>query len=581
MSIALYRKYRPARFGDVIGQGAVTEALRNQVMHGRIGHSYLFTGIRGTGKTTFARILAKAVNCPHVQDGEPCGVCDVCRGIEDGSILDVTEIDAASNNGVDNIRDLREETAYAPTVCKMRVYIIDEVHMLSDGAFNALLKIMEEPPAHVLFIFATTELHKVPATILSRCQRYELRRIPVEDIEAQLLTIAGQEGIDLTPPAAALLARLADGAMRDALSLLDTCASLGGTVDEDTVVRLAGVADKSYLFSLCGFIARGDVAGVLRQVGEMYEHALDPSRLCTELTRHVRDLLLAKLTGVSLLRDLTPETAARVQEQSGRFEVSRLLAMLDELSDTADRLGSAPDSILVVQLCLIKLCGQSGSTPASSAGTEPTAAPAAPIPVTVPEKAQQTPVSTVAQGAQRDAEDNIPTRDVSDADAPPWDEPPAAGQTALPLTDPVPVSHPETGQAAVSKPEAAAASDAPDKPQVTEPATSGVAAFPNWDSVAERVMGQNPMMGGFLRKTRAYISNGAVLIESDELFRNLMNKSPENKAVLRDAIEAVTGRRYKLGAYTPQNVAAASGSEAQRQLDELDSLAAMLRDDDI
>ena len=243
---ALYRKWRPQRFEDVVGQRATVAALKNQVSAGRVGHAYLFTGVRGTGKTTCAKIFAKAVNCLHPQNGDPCGECAVCRGIDDGSILDVVEMDAASNNGVDDIRDLRDETAYTPTSCTYKVYIIDEVHMLSTAAFNALLKTLEEPPAHVIFILATTEIQKVPATIRSRCQRYDFTRISPEDIAGRVAQVAAAEQLNLTDKAAALIARLADGALRDALSILDTCAGVTADIDEGVVRQMAGVTDRGY-----------------------------------------------------------------------------------------------------------------------------------------------------------------------------------------------------------------------------------------------------------------------------------------------------------------------------------------------
>ena len=233
---ALYRKWRPQRFADVVGQTAIVTALQNQISAGRIGHAYLFTGTRGTGKTTCAKIFAKAVNCLDTSSPDPCGECEICKGIDSGSVMDIIEMDAASNNGVDDIRDLRDEVAYLPSVCKYKVYIIDEVHMLSTAAFNALLKILEEPPEHLMFILATTELHKVPATILSRCQRFAFRRILPREIVGRLNYIAEQEGIDLRPDGAELLAHIADGALRDGLSLLDQCAASGGTVDARAVL---------------------------------------------------------------------------------------------------------------------------------------------------------------------------------------------------------------------------------------------------------------------------------------------------------------------------------------------------------
>ena len=263
---ALYRKWRPQRFEDVVGQRAIVTALKNQITAGRVGHAYLFTGVRGTGKTTCAKIFAKAVNCLHPHNGDPCGECEICKGIDNGSILDVVEMDAASNNGVDDIRDLRDETAYTPSACHYKVYIIDEVHMLSTAAFNALLKTLEEPPAHVIFILATTEIQKVPATILSRCQRYDFTRITADDIAKRLLYVAGEEKIDLDENAAQRIGRLADGAMRDALSILDTCAGVDNKVDEALVRRMAGVTDRGYLFEISDAINAHDSVTALEKI---------------------------------------------------------------------------------------------------------------------------------------------------------------------------------------------------------------------------------------------------------------------------------------------------------------------------
>ena len=281
---ALYRKWRPQRFEDVVAQRGIVTALRNQVASGRVGHAYLFTGVRGTGKTTCAKIFAKAVNCLHPHNGDPCGECEICRGIDNGSILDVVEMDAASNNGVDDIRDLRDETAYTPSACHYKVYIIDEVHMLSTAAFNALLKTLEEPPAHVIFILATTEIQKVPATILSRCQRYDFTRIGPEDIAQRIEYIAGQEGLELTTGGAELISRLADGAMRDALSILDTCAGVTAKIDADVVRRMAGVTDRSYLFRISDAIAAQDGATALACLAQLRQQdSVDIKRLADEL----------------------------------------------------------------------------------------------------------------------------------------------------------------------------------------------------------------------------------------------------------------------------------------------------------
>ena len=266
---ALYRKWRPQRFEDVVGQRGIVTALRNQIATGRVGHAYLFTGVRGTGKTTCAKIFAKAVNCLHPVNGDPCGECEICKGIDNGSLLGVVEMDAASNNGVDDIRDLRDETAYTPSACQYKVYIIDEVHMLSTAAFNALLKTLEEPPAHVIFILATTEIQKVPATILSRCQRYDFTRIGPEDIARRVEYIAGEEKLELTSDGAELIARLADGALRDALSILDTCAGVTAKIDADVVRRMAGVTDRSYLFQISDALEAQDAAAALAQLAQL------------------------------------------------------------------------------------------------------------------------------------------------------------------------------------------------------------------------------------------------------------------------------------------------------------------------
>ena len=291
---ALYRKWRPRTFDDVVGQSHITETLKRQVAAGRLSHAYLFTGTRGTGKTTCAKILARAVNCEHPTDGNPCNQCASCQGIENGSILDVLELDAASNNGVDQVRALRDEAVYSPAAVRKRVYIVDEVHMLSTAAFNALLKILEEPPAHLMFILATTELHKVPATIKSRCQQFSFQRILPADIARRLSYVAEREGIDLKPEGAALLARLADGGLRDALSLLDQCAVSGGPVGEQRVLDALGLAGGLETGRLMGRVADHDAAGALEDIARLYGGGKDVSAILGELSSLARDLLIRK-----------------------------------------------------------------------------------------------------------------------------------------------------------------------------------------------------------------------------------------------------------------------------------------------
>ncbi len=353
---ALYRKYRPKTFDDVVGQEHITETLKKQVETGRLSHAYLFIGTRGTGKTTCAKILAKAVNCEHPVNGNPCNRCAACRGIDDGSILDVVELDAASNNGVDNVRALRDEAVFSPASVRKRVYIVDEVHMLSNSAFNALLKILEEPPEHLMFILATTELHKVPATILSRCQRHSFKRIPVDTITARLNYVAQQEHLDLQPDAAALLARMADGGMRDALTLLDQCCG-NECISTDAVISAIGLAGNLRTAQLLRSVAAGDTAGALEQFRELWQDGKDPSALLDELSILQRDLLMQAVAprgGRELLSGAYDPVT--LDELSGAFSSAQLLANLQSIQQTLGAMASQPNPRIAAELCLIRLC---------------------------------------------------------------------------------------------------------------------------------------------------------------------------------------------------------------------------------
>ncbi len=353
---ALYRKYRPKTFDDVVGQEHITETLKKQVETGRLSHAYLFIGTRGTGKTTCAKILAKAVNCEHPVNGNPCNQCAACRGIDDGSILDVVELDAASNNGVDNVRALRDEAVFSPASVRKRVYIVDEVHMLSNSAFNALLKILEEPPEHLMFILATTELHKVPATILSRCQRHSFKRIPVDTITARLNFVAQQEHLNLQPDAAALLARMADGGMRDALTLLDQCCG-NECISTDAVISAIGLAGNLRTAQLLRSVAAGDTAGALEQFRELWQDGKGPSALLDELSMLQRDLLMQAVAprgGRELLSGAYDPVT--LEELSGAFSSAQLLANLQSIQQTLGAMASQPNPRIAAELCLIRLC---------------------------------------------------------------------------------------------------------------------------------------------------------------------------------------------------------------------------------
>ena len=355
---ALYRKYRPQTFDDVVGQGAVTQTLKTQLNTGKMSHAYLFTGSRGTGKTSCAKILAKAVNCLNPVDGNPCNCCAACRSIDAGSCMDVLEIDAASNNGVDNVRDLRDDAIYSPSQVKKRVYIIDEVHMLSISAFNALLKIIEEPPEHLLFILATTELHKVPATILSRCQRFSFRRISQEDIAARLQYVAYQENIDLDDSAARVIARMADGGMRDGLSLLDQCATAtAGELTSDRVYACLGIAGEQKAAEMMGYIARHETKNALNLFNRLYSDGKDLGALLDELACLARDLFVLKTApdaGLSMLSGVSSEKEAVAL--SREISSGELVRMMNLLQQTMSGFTRSASRRMDAELCLLNLC---------------------------------------------------------------------------------------------------------------------------------------------------------------------------------------------------------------------------------
>ena len=355
---ALYRKYRPQTFDDVSGQMAVTQTLKTQVVTGKLSHAYLFTGSRGTGKTSCAKILAKAVNCLNPTDGNPCNRCAACQAIDSGSCMDVLEIDAASNNGVDNVRDLRDDAIYTPSQVRMRVYIIDEVHMLSISAFNALLKIIEEPPEHLLFILATTELHKVPATILSRCQRFSFRRISQEDIAARLQYVAYQENIELDDGAARVLARLADGGMRDGLSLLDQCASAStGDLTAERVYACLGIAGEQKCAELMGYVAAHDTKAALELFNKLYADGKELSALLDELACLTRDLLVIKTagkTGITMLSGVASDR--EVQALTKALGSGELVCIMELIQKTLAGFTRSSSRRMDAELCIVRMC---------------------------------------------------------------------------------------------------------------------------------------------------------------------------------------------------------------------------------
>ncbi len=357
MYTALYRKWRPLTFDDVVSQPSVTTTLKNQITGNKTAHAYLFTGSRGTGKTTCARIFAKAINCENSKDGNPCLECSFCEDAATGNAIDIIEIDAASNNSVEDIRDLRASANITPEKCKYKVYIIDEVHMLSASAFNALLKVMEEPPAHVKFILATTEIHKVPATIISRCQRFDFRRILISDIVDRLSFIAKEENINLTKDAAELIARIADGGMRDALSLLDQCIAYSTDVDANTVSFAAGIAGREYLFDVLDYVFNKQPAKCIDILNELYSMSKDLQTFCKELLEQMRNLMLIKSIpeNIDILSCLNSERE-RLSQIASKVSLSDIIDKMEILQETNERLTKAVSKRVEVEMCLVKLC---------------------------------------------------------------------------------------------------------------------------------------------------------------------------------------------------------------------------------
>ena len=603
---ALYRKWRPQRFEDVVGQRAIVTALKNQITANRVGHAYLFTGVRGTGKTTCAKIFAKAVNCLHPVNGDPCGECEICKGIDNGSILDVVEMDAASNNGVDDIRDLRDETAYTPSACKYKVYIIDEVHMLSTAAFNALLKTLEEPPAHVIFILATTEIQKVPATILSRCQRYDFTRIGPEDIARRVEYIAGEEKLELSPDGAELIARLADGALRDALSILDTCAGVTAKIDADVVRRMAGVTDRSYLFRISDALEAQDGATALAQLAQLRQQSVDVKRLTEELIAHYRALMLAALPGgQSLLSGVSPEEEALYLEKGPQLGQREAIRAIRALGSALEHMTRGSDQRIELELALFGLSEppqQPQTVPVQAAPVRAAAQPAAPQPFASATAVQpfasaptpQPPIPSVpvvqpaAEPKPVKAEPSVPSEisveqtspvqteelpplpeepPVQQAGMLPWDEPAAqAAQPAAPMPAELePVPQPEPPKPAPTP----AAKPVPEKLQ--DAGQEGTALYPYWPQVVQQLQEKDPMLYTYLRKSKAYFDGTRVLIDGGKTFRDFIRANKDSQRLIKKLIKDVSGTAVPIGPYEPKS-AGKTVSNAEQSLRALEKL---------
>ena len=587
---ALYRKWRPQRFEDVVGQRAIVAALKNQVAAGRVGHAYLFTGVRGTGKTTCAKIFAKAVNCLDPQNGDPCGQCAVCRGIDDGSILDVVEMDAASNNGVDDIRDLRDETAYTPSICRYKVYIIDEVHMLSTAAFNALLKTLEEPPAHVIFILATTEIQKVPATIRSRCQRYDFTRISPEDIAGRVAQVAGAEGLALTEGAAGLIARLADGALRDALSILDTCAGVTGQIDEDVVRRMAGVTDRSYLFRMSDALAARDTASALAELAALRQQSVDVKRLTEELIAHYRSLMLAALPGGrELLSGVSPEEEDLYLAKGPALGQREAVRAIRALGGALEHMARGSDQRIELELALFNLTAPDAQPAPATAAAQASPAPAArPQPAAQPQPAVRpfasgpVPAPAAEAPAAQPAPQAAPAAEAQpDPDSlPPWDEPsqtPPPPAEAAPAWDeplPPPPAEEEAAPPPVEDAPAAQPAFAAD-PQLDKPrrvAGRDINPYPQWPEVVDRIRDTDPMLYGYLKKSKAYFDGVRVLIDGGKTFRDFIRVNKGSQRLIKKLIADVSGIAVPIGPYEPETSAGRPKASAEDSLHKLEAL---------
>lgn len=542
----LYRKWRPKTFSDVSGQEHITTTLLNELSTNRLNHAYLFTGSRGTGKTTCAKILAKAVNCLHPVNGNPCGECEICKGIDSGGILDVTEMDAASNRKIDDIRQIIDEVQFKPSKCKYRVYIIDEVHMLTTEAFNALLKTLEEPPEHAIFILATTEVHKLPQTILSRCQRFDFHRIPPRAIADRLLYVASQEGVTLSDGAALLAASVADGALRDALSLLDRCIAISSDIDEDVVRSAAGLARKTYLFELANCVINKNTAKALEIVNRLYGESKDMARLCDELLSHFRTLMLIK--SVKNPRDIiimADDEFEQAQVQSDYLSLADIVYYMDVLSRAYQNMGRGTGDRTELEMAVVKL---------SSAELDGTVE-ALTARVTALEKAVKKGIRVncipeQVQAVSQPVQSEPPKPEVQKSE-------PEKVQEVNPVVEtekdePVAPTTKIQGQPAQEQPvlPASAPKKAVQRQSVDLDAIyNNAQPFPDWAEVVNNMKPVSRAIAAAFANSSAYTSGKYMLIDTDNEMAFELLKNNERRQEIRQLIFETTGQHYNLGPY--------------------------------
>lgn len=542
----LYRKWRPKTFSDVSGQEHITTTLLNELSTNRLNHAYLFTGSRGTGKTTCAKILAKAVNCLHPVNGNPCGECEICKGIDSGGILDVTEMDAASNRKIDDIRQIIDEVQFKPSKCKYRVYIIDEVHMLTTEAFNALLKTLEEPPEHAIFILATTEVHKLPQTILSRCQRFDFHRIPPRAIADRLLYVASQEGVTLSDGAALLAASVADGALRDALSLLDRCIAISSDIDEDVVRSAAGLARKTYLFELANCVINKNTAKALEIVNRLYGESKDMARLCDELLSHFRTLMLIK--SVKNPRDIiimADDEFEQAQVQSDYLSLADIVYYMDVLSRAYQNMGRGTGDRTELEMAVVKLSSAELDGTVEALTARVTALEKAVkkgirvncVPEQVQAESQPVQSETPKQEVQKSEPEKV--QEVKPVVETEKDEP-AAPTTKI------------QGQPAQEQPvlTASAPKKAVQRQSVDLDAIyNNAQPFPDWAEVVNNMKPVSRTIAAAFANSSAYTSGKYMLIDTDNEMAFELLKNNERRQEIRQLIFETTGQHYNLGPY--------------------------------
>lgn len=529
----LYRKYRPKVFADVYGQEHVTSTLKNEIKENRIAHAYLFTGSRGTGKTTCAKILAKAVNCENSVDGEPCNECEVCKGLDSGTIYDVVEIDAASNNGVDNIRDLREEANYTPSRGKYRVYIIDEVHMLSTGAFNALLKTLEEPPAHVIFILATTEVHKLPATILSRCQRFDFKRIQPETMSVRLKQVAKLEGMELDDDAAILIARIADGALRDGLSILDQCAGRSKKIDSALVSEVAGLAGREALYKLTDCICTQNSSSAMTVISELYQNSYDMERLCVEMINHLRNFLIVKTVKDSRgLIICTDDEYNSIISSAENFTLENVIFALDLFQDALTKIKTGANARVELEMAFVKLCEPKLDVNIDSLVDR----------ISKLERAVNRGVNVSQQPAVVEGAKPVVAENKQEVKAEKAVEE-IKNDTLPPITSSKPSVEPKAlqgkNETAVNKPQQTVNTD--DSNTQYE--------FEHWGDFMDVIHKQNIALFGVLAGSRGYIRGEYFLIDSPNPTIIQFLKTPTYSKAIKQALYDVTGQSFKLGIF--------------------------------